>query len=87
MGDVLERLQAHQTVGQAPREELEWLVAHGTLEHYEPGHMIAKKGQPVDALYILLSGHVAHSWIRAGIGAKRWIGVRAKSPASCRTRA
>ena len=66
MGDVLERLQAHQTVGQAPREELEWLVAHGTLEHYEPGHMIAKKGEPVDALYILLSGHVAHYMDQGG---------------------
>lgn len=66
MTDVLARLQAHQTVGQAPREELEWLLAHGTLEHYEPGHMIAKKGEPVDALYILLSGHVAHYMEQAG---------------------
>jgi signal transduction histidine kinase len=64
--DVLARLQAHQTVGQAPREELEWLVAHGTLEHYEPGQMIAKKGEPVDALYILLSGHVAHYMDQGG---------------------
>ena len=66
MADVLARLQAHQTVGQAPREELEWLVTHGTLEHYEPGHMIAKKGEPVDALYILLSGHVAHYMDQGG---------------------
>ncbi len=66
MTDVLDRLQSHQTVGQAPREELEWLTAHGTLEHYEPGHMIAKKGEPVDALYILLSGHVAHHMEQGG---------------------
>jgi len=66
VSDVLARLQAHQTVGQAPREELEWLVAHGRLEHYEPGHMIAKKGEPVDALYILLTGHVAHYMDQGG---------------------
>jgi signal transduction histidine kinase len=64
--DVLARLQAHDTVGQAPREELEWLLAHGTLEHYEPGYMIAKKGEPVDALYILLSGHVSHYMNQGG---------------------
>ena len=66
MTDVLARLQAHQTVGQAPRDELEWLIAHGTLEHLEPGHLIAKKGEPVDALYILLSGHVAHYMEQGG---------------------
>ena len=66
MTDVLARLQAHDTVGQAPREELEWLLAHGTLEHYEPGYMIAKKGEPVDALYILLSGHVSHYMNQGG---------------------
>ncbi len=60
MTDVLGRLQAHQTVGQAPRQELEWLLAHGTLEHYEPGTLISKKGEPVDALYILLSGRITH---------------------------
>jgi signal transduction histidine kinase len=64
--DPLARLQAHQTVGQAPREELEWLLAHGTLEHYESGDVIAKKGEPVDALYILLSGRVTHYMEQGG---------------------
>lgn len=66
MTDLLARLEAHQTVGQAPREELQWLMAHGTLEHYEPGHLIAKKGEPVDALYILLSGRVTHYMEQGG---------------------
>ncbi|HEU4955166.1 MAG TPA: ATP-binding protein [Gemmatimonadales bacterium] len=59
-GDLLARLAAHRTVGKVPREELEWLVAHGTLERYVPGEMIARKGQPVEALFIILTGHVAH---------------------------
>src|ERR1051325_92424 len=58
--DLLTHLRKHKTVGQAPQAELEWLIAHATLEHYEPGHMIAKKGVPVDALHILLSGRVTH---------------------------
>src|SRR5688572_2963599 len=58
--ELLARLTAHRALGSVPREELEWLVAHGTLERYEPGWMIARKGEPVDALYIILKGHVSH---------------------------
>jgi signal transduction histidine kinase len=59
-GDLLARLASHRAIGKVPREELEWLVAHGTIEQYVPGDMIARKGQPVEALYIILKGHVAH---------------------------
>src|SRR6476646_5851238 len=58
--DLLARLEAHRALGKVPREELEWLAAHGTFEHYEPGWMIARKGEPVEALYIIFKGHVAH---------------------------
>ena len=59
-GNLLARLAAHRAVGRAPRAELEWLVAHGTLERYEPGALVARKGEPVDALYIILKGHISH---------------------------
>jgi len=59
-GDFLARLSAHRAIGKVPRAELEWLVAHGTLERYQTGDMIARKGQPVEALFIILKGHVAH---------------------------
>jgi signal transduction histidine kinase len=58
--DLLARLAAHRAIGKVPRAELEWLVAHGTLERYEPGWMIARKGEPIDALYVILTGHVSH---------------------------
>ncbi|MFL5495101.1 MAG: ATP-binding protein [Gemmatimonadales bacterium] len=58
--EVLARLTAHRALAKLPATELEWLVAHGTLEHCEPGHMIARKGEPVEALYIIFTGHVAH---------------------------
>jgi signal transduction histidine kinase len=70
-GDLLARLSAHRAIGKVPRAELEWLVAHGTLERYQSGDMIARKGQPVEALFIILTGHVAHfleqggSWRKA----------------------
>jgi signal transduction histidine kinase len=58
--DLLARLAAHRMMGTVPRAELEWLVAHGTFERYEPGLMIAKKGQPVEAMYVIFTGHVSH---------------------------
>ncbi len=64
--DVLERLMAHRALDKVPREELEWLVAHGTLERLEPGRMIARKGQPVEALYVILAGHVVHMTDQGG---------------------
>ncbi len=52
--DLLARLAEHRTVGRAPRAELEWLLAHGAYQRVEPGTMVARKGQPVDALYLVL---------------------------------
>ena len=65
-GDLVARLAAHKAIGNAPRAELEWLVAHGTLERYQDGDMIAHKGQPVEAMYFILSGHAAHMLGQAG---------------------
>jgi signal transduction histidine kinase len=59
-GDLLARLTAHRTVGGAPREELQWLVAHGTVQQFAPGDMIARKGETVESLYIILGGRVSH---------------------------
>ena len=57
---VLERLAAHRTLAGVPRSELEWLVAHGTVERWTPGQAVVRKGEPVAALYIILKGHVSH---------------------------
>jgi signal transduction histidine kinase len=59
-GDLLARLAAHRAFTAVPRAELEWLATHGTLERLESGDMIARKGEPVEALYVILSGHVSH---------------------------
>jgi hypothetical protein len=35
--DLLARLAAHRTIGGVPREELAWLVAHGTIKRFASG--------------------------------------------------
>jgi len=57
--DLVDRLAGHRTLGSAPRHELEWLVARGTLRLYGPGALLAEAGRPVTELYVLLSGHLA----------------------------
>jgi signal transduction histidine kinase len=65
-GDLLARLTAHRTIGNAPRAELEWLVAHGTLERYDSGSTLVQKGHPVPAMFIILEGHLAHMLEQGG---------------------
>ncbi|MGH7512629.1 MAG: ATP-binding protein [Gemmatimonadales bacterium] len=64
--DLLARLGSHRLLGNVPRAELEWLVSHGTFERYEPGSLIARKGEPVEALYIVITGHVSHFMDQGG---------------------
>jgi signal transduction histidine kinase len=59
--DILDRLSQHKALGSAPCEELEWLAKHGTLRHLEVGEIISHKGQPVEGLYVVLTGHLSLS--------------------------
>lgn len=68
--DLLARLAAHRAFSGVPREELEWLAAHGTLERCEPGDMLARKGEPVHEMYVVLSGHLAHLADQGGVWRK-----------------
>jgi signal transduction histidine kinase len=56
---LVDRLAAHTTLREAPREELAWLATHGALREFSEGDVVSHKGQPVEGLYILLSGCVA----------------------------
>jgi hypothetical protein len=46
-------------LGGVPYEELEWLVAHGTFNVHEAGHVIGSKGTRIERLWLIVSGHVA----------------------------
>jgi signal transduction histidine kinase len=70
--DLIDRLAAHKTLGTAPREELAWLAAHGTLRRLGSGEVLSHKGVQVEGLYILLSGHVTLS-VDRGSGPQKMI--------------
>jgi signal transduction histidine kinase len=57
--ELVDRLAEHRTLGRAPRQELAWLVAHGSLRQLQTGDILTPKGDPVAALFIVLEGRIA----------------------------
>ncbi len=57
--NLVDRLANHRTVGAVPREELEWLAAHGTVRRLEVDGVLSPEGVPVEGLYVVLSGRIA----------------------------
>src|SRR5262245_41168483 len=68
--DLVDRLAAHRTLGHAPRPELEWLAAHGTLRRVEAGEIVTKKGGPVLGMFVILAGRVV-IYIDRGAGPQK----------------
>jgi signal transduction histidine kinase len=56
---LVDRLAALPSLAKIPLGELEWLVTHGELERHEAGTIVARKGEPIERLWIILSGHLA----------------------------
>lgn len=56
---LIDRLAQHRTLSAVPRTELEWLATHGSIRRLSAGEVLSAKGQPVEALYIILSGRLA----------------------------
>jgi signal transduction histidine kinase len=56
---LVDRLAQHKTLSEAPREELEWLAAQGSMRHLACGDVLSAKGHPVAGLYVVLSGRLA----------------------------
>ncbi len=75
-GDLIDRLAEHKTLGTAPREELTWLAAHGSLRKLSAGEVLSHKGVQVQGLYVVLSGHVSLS-VDRGSGPQKMIEWRA----------
>jgi CRP-like cAMP-binding protein len=57
--DLIDRLAEHRTLSAAPRTELEWLAAHGSIRNLNTGDVLSRKGRPVEGPYIILSGRLA----------------------------
>src|SRR5437867_3507547 len=63
---LIDRLAAHKMIGAAPRQELEWVVAHGRLRRLEGGEILtARAAGFVEGLFIVLSGQIALNVDRA----------------------
>ena len=69
---LVERLAAHRTLGAAPREELAWLASHGSFRTVNPGEVVAQKGQPVEELWVVLSGRIA-IFVDRGTGVQKTV--------------
>jgi signal transduction histidine kinase len=54
--ELVERLAALTSLGDIPRDELEWLAANGRVVVHEAGSTPAPTGGPIEFLWILLSG-------------------------------
>ena len=74
--DLIDRLAEHKTLGTAPREELAWLAAHGSLRSLQAGEVLSHKGMQVEGLYVVLSGHISLS-VDRGSGPQKMIEWRA----------
>ncbi len=68
--ELLDQLAAHRTLGSAPREELAWLAAHGTVRHIKAGEAISEPGRSLDWLFVVLSGRLSIS-VNQGAGRRR----------------
>ena len=61
--DVVDRLANHKTIGKAPRQELEWVAAQGSIREMSAGDVLTAKGSTPEGLFIVLSGRIrTRSW-------------------------
>jgi signal transduction histidine kinase len=56
---IVERLRAHRALGHAPRAELEWLAARGTIVTYQAGDVLLRAGIPSETMMAVLVGRFA----------------------------
>jgi signal transduction histidine kinase len=64
--DLLDRLTHHRTIGAAPREELDWLIRHGQLEHFKVGDIVSSTTAPVRGMFVILTGRISIHVSRGG---------------------
>jgi CRP-like cAMP-binding protein len=64
--ELAERLAQHRLLSGAPREELRWIAEHAQERRFARGEVAAAAGQPLNALWIVLSGHISIRFQRGG---------------------
>ena len=56
--EIVACLKEHALLRGAPTSEFEWMAAHGEPLSLSAGEVLAVPGEPIDALIILISGHI-----------------------------
>ncbi|HEY6866163.1 MAG TPA: ATP-binding protein [Candidatus Eisenbacteria bacterium] len=74
--DLLERLAAHATLGSAPRDQLAWMAAHGTLQRFAAGTVVSPTSELLRTLNIVLSGRISIE-VNRGAGPRKVMEWRA----------
>jgi signal transduction histidine kinase len=57
--DLSDRLADHALLRSVPREQIAWVAAHGRLRRLAAGEVFYATGAKIEALYLVLSGHIA----------------------------
>ena len=65
--DLIDRLAGHKTLGSAPRAELTWLTAQGSVQRRLQGEVITPKGVQAAGIYVVLSGNL-EAWVERETG-------------------
>ena len=73
---LIERLKAHNALGNAPMAELEWLATHGELRIFEENTQIGRKGDYVNQMWIIFKGGGA-VYVDRGSGRRKAMDWRA----------
>ena len=55
---LTERLLGFELLQDVPRDQLHWLATKGHIRKLEPGERLFCKGDPIDTMYIVLSGKI-----------------------------
>src|ERR1044072_31476 len=74
--DLVDQLAAHKTFDSTPREELAWLVSHGSIRHLDADGVLSQKGSTVEYLFVVISGRIA-LFLDRGSGRPKLAGWRA----------
>lgn len=69
-GTLVKRLLTHRTLQAAPRDEMEWVAAHGLLRRIGAREILTRKEGPVEGLHIVLDGHLTLH-VDSGVGPKK----------------
>jgi signal transduction histidine kinase len=68
--DLVDRLADHALLRAVPREQIAWVAAHGRFHRLAAGEVFYARGDKVEGLHVVLSGHLAIH-IDRGAGRRR----------------